>query len=105
MNASKNIIDREPIVVLFMIIALLVAGTRVQAAPPPPEGTPCRGNSVNDIMVRVGPLCVDKYEARPAPAPRSRNRSHATRQRSPRMAIGLNRYTQHRSKASHRRPS
>lgn len=33
------------------------------AAAPPPEGTPCRGNSVNDIMVRVGPLCVDKYEA------------------------------------------
>ena len=33
------------------------------AAAPPPEGTRCRGNSVNDIMVRVGPLCVDKYEA------------------------------------------
>src|SRR3972149_9688 len=23
----------------------------------------CRGNSINDIMVKVGPLCVDKYEA------------------------------------------
>src|SRR6185503_1271999 len=23
----------------------------------------CRGNSPNDVMVRVGPLCVDKYEA------------------------------------------
>jgi hypothetical protein len=26
-------------------------------------GTSCVGNSVNDIMVKVGPLCVDKYEA------------------------------------------
>jgi len=25
--------------------------------------TSCRGNSPNDIMVKVGPLCVDKYEA------------------------------------------
>jgi formylglycine-generating enzyme required for sulfatase activity len=25
--------------------------------------TRCRGNSAQDIMVRVGPLCVDKYEA------------------------------------------
>ena len=24
---------------------------------------PCEGNGPNDIMVRVGPLCVDKYEA------------------------------------------
>lgn len=28
-----------------------------------PPGTTCVGNSVTDIMVRVGPLCVDKYEA------------------------------------------
>jgi Sulfatase-modifying factor enzyme 1 len=27
------------------------------------SGTSCAGNSVNDIMVKVGPLCVDKYEA------------------------------------------
>lgn len=26
-------------------------------------GNSCVGNSVNDIMVKVGPLCVDKYEA------------------------------------------
>ncbi len=26
-------------------------------------GTPCAGNDAGDIMVRVGPLCVDKYEA------------------------------------------
>lgn len=26
-------------------------------------GTSCVGNSVNDVMVKVGPLCVDKYEA------------------------------------------
>lgn len=24
---------------------------------------PCRGNGPHDVMVRVGPLCVDKYEA------------------------------------------
>ncbi len=28
-----------------------------------PTGTPCAGNDSTDIMVRVGPLCVDKYEA------------------------------------------
>ncbi len=27
------------------------------------SGIPCAGNDVNDIMVRVGPLCVDAYEA------------------------------------------
>jgi len=27
------------------------------------SGTACAGNDANDIMVRVGPLCVDKYEA------------------------------------------
>ena len=27
------------------------------------SGTSCAGNSANDIMVKVGPLCVDKYEA------------------------------------------
>jgi hypothetical protein len=27
------------------------------------NGTTCLGNDSNDIMVRVGPLCVDKYEA------------------------------------------
>ena len=43
---------------------ILATGTRfASAAAPPPEGIPCRGNSVNDVMVRVGPLCVDKYEA------------------------------------------
>lgn len=26
-------------------------------------GISCAGNSANDIMVKVGPLCVDKYEA------------------------------------------
>ncbi len=26
-------------------------------------GVACAGNDVNDVMVRVGPLCVDKYEA------------------------------------------
>jgi formylglycine-generating enzyme required for sulfatase activity len=26
-------------------------------------GTSCVGNSANDVMVKVGPLCVDKYEA------------------------------------------
>lgn len=26
-------------------------------------GTPCAGNDAEDIMVRVGPLCVDRYEA------------------------------------------
>jgi hypothetical protein len=26
-------------------------------------GTSCRGSSADDIMVKVGPLCVDKYEA------------------------------------------
>lgn len=28
-----------------------------------PVGTACPGNDESDIMVRVGPLCVDKYEA------------------------------------------
>ncbi len=28
-----------------------------------PAGQPCQGNDASDIMVRVGPLCVDKYEA------------------------------------------
>jgi hypothetical protein len=28
-----------------------------------PMGVACAGNDANDIMVRVGPLCVDKYEA------------------------------------------
>ena len=27
------------------------------------KDTSCQGNSANDIMVKVGPLCVDKYEA------------------------------------------
>jgi Sulfatase-modifying factor enzyme 1 len=27
------------------------------------SGTSCAGNGANDIMVKVGPLCVDKYEA------------------------------------------
>ena len=26
-------------------------------------GIACAGNDINDVMVRVGPLCVDKYEA------------------------------------------
>jgi len=28
-----------------------------------PSSLACQGNDANDIMVRVGPLCVDKYEA------------------------------------------
>ena len=28
-----------------------------------PTGVACAGNDASDIMVRVGPLCVDKYEA------------------------------------------
>lgn len=27
------------------------------------KDTSCSGNSANDVMVKVGPLCVDKYEA------------------------------------------
>ncbi len=27
------------------------------------KDTSCQGNSANDVMVKVGPLCVDKYEA------------------------------------------
>jgi formylglycine-generating enzyme required for sulfatase activity len=27
------------------------------------SGTSCAGNSASDVMVKVGPLCVDKYEA------------------------------------------
>ena len=27
------------------------------------KDTSCQGNSASDVMVKVGPLCVDKYEA------------------------------------------
>lgn len=35
----------------------------VSAEALPPEGVRCQGNGPSDVMVRVGPLCVDKYEA------------------------------------------
>jgi formylglycine-generating enzyme required for sulfatase activity len=38
----------------------------------PPEGIPCPGNGPTDEMVRVGPLCVDKYEASVWSEPRGR---------------------------------
>jgi formylglycine-generating enzyme required for sulfatase activity len=46
---------------LSATVALLLSVTTAQAAPL--AGLPCRGNGHDDIMVKVGPLCVDKYEA------------------------------------------
>ena len=49
---------RRALVVLILTPAVaLVLGTR------PAVAGSCRGNTPEDIMVRVGPLCVDKYEA------------------------------------------
>ena len=60
---------------LALASVISALGGMVQAAPPAnqppypptdPEGEYCLGNSPRegkDIMVRVGPLCVDKYEA------------------------------------------
>jgi formylglycine-generating enzyme required for sulfatase activity len=48
------------------VASLLVMGftvTGYAAAPTSPEGTPCKGNGSKDLMVQVGNLCVDKYEA------------------------------------------
>lgn len=48
------------------VYSLLLQGIAIPtyaAAPTSAEGTPCKGNGANDIMVQVGPLCVDKYEA------------------------------------------
>src|SRR5712671_4051003 len=48
------------------VASLLVLGftvTAYAAAPISPEGTPCKGNGSMDLMVQVGTLCVDKYEA------------------------------------------
>jgi len=46
---------------LAAAVAALGLGANAHAAAF--EGFPCRGNSSKDAMVRVGPLCVDKYEA------------------------------------------
>jgi formylglycine-generating enzyme required for sulfatase activity len=46
---------------LSATVACLLAVTPAQAQVF--AGWPCKGNSPNDIMVRVGILCVDKYEA------------------------------------------
>jgi formylglycine-generating enzyme required for sulfatase activity len=46
---------------LLATFALVLSATAARAQPSP-RGY-CRGNSRFDIMVRVGPLCVDKYEA------------------------------------------
>ena len=48
------------------VAAILAAAPAVAlqtAQAEPPTGRRCKGNSPDDIMVRVGPLCVDKYEA------------------------------------------
>jgi formylglycine-generating enzyme required for sulfatase activity len=45
-------------------VVVLIAGLGVaRSSSAQVAGAPCRGNSSRDIMVRVGPLCVDKYEA------------------------------------------
>jgi formylglycine-generating enzyme required for sulfatase activity len=42
---------------------MLAMSLGAHAAAAPFDGLPCRGNGPKDVMVRVGPLCVDKYEA------------------------------------------
>jgi formylglycine-generating enzyme required for sulfatase activity len=50
--------------VLLAVPALLSAAVPAAAQSPVDLSRfPCRGNSRHDVMVRVGPLCVDKYEA------------------------------------------
>jgi formylglycine-generating enzyme required for sulfatase activity len=44
------------------LLAVVVTGVAIYAYAAT-TGTSCVGNSAGDIMVKVGPLCVDKYEA------------------------------------------
>ena len=63
MNIIKNQPCRQTLLAGCIAAAWLVASATAHAAAPPPNGIPCKGSGPNDVMVRVGPLCVDKYEA------------------------------------------
>jgi len=63
MSTIKSKASRAVIFILCLALASFCIRVQAYAAAPPPEGTPCVGTSATDIMVRVGPLCVDKYEA------------------------------------------
>src|SRR5215831_21423474 len=49
--------------ILFLVGAVTALGSASLGAQSVFDGFPCPGNGPKDIMVRVGPLCVDKYEA------------------------------------------
>jgi formylglycine-generating enzyme required for sulfatase activity len=49
---------RAHVLLIFSVAVSLTAGAAFAQV-----GQPCYGNTPDDIMVRVGPLCVDKYEA------------------------------------------
>lgn len=52
--------------VRFALALSATVGLLLSVAPAQAQvfgGVPCKGNTPNDIMVRVGILCVDKYEA------------------------------------------
>jgi formylglycine-generating enzyme required for sulfatase activity len=58
-NARRELVG--PALVSLLALGFAVRGHA--AAPTSPEGTPCKGNGSKDMMVQVGPLCIDKYEA------------------------------------------
>jgi formylglycine-generating enzyme required for sulfatase activity len=52
------------VVTLFgAALTIMASSVSSSALAAPYEGVRCKGRGPNDVMVRVGPLCVDKYEA------------------------------------------
>ena len=45
------------------MLGVTVVGCAAAMTPITATSTSCKGNSARDIMVKVGPLCIDKYEA------------------------------------------
>ncbi len=62
-SAKPGPFRRWPIVLGVLATLALVVGAATADARVPPRPRPCPGNSRADEMVRVGQLCVDKYEA------------------------------------------